>query len=53
MVESLLEILAKRNQAFYKPLDVYSVTNAVEESIYSISEWNIVNQLGKHDFSCG
>ena len=54
MVESLLEILTKRrSQVFYKPVDVHSVTNAIGESISSITMWNIVNQLGKFDFSCG
>ena len=28
------------------------MTNAIGESIYSISIWNIVNQLGKYDLSC-
>ena len=32
MVDSLLEILtATGSQKFYKPVDVYSVTNAVDE----------------------
>ena len=54
MVESLLEILTKRRiQTFYKPIDVYFVTNVIGESISSIRMWNIVNQLGKHNFSCG
>ena len=47
MVESLLEILTKKRS------HVQSVTNAIGESIYSISIWNIVNQLGKYDLSCG
>ena len=34
-------------------IDVHYVKNAVGESISSITMWNIVNQLGKHDFSCG
>ena len=29
-----------------------SVANAIGGSISSISIWNIVNQLGKYDFSC-
>ena len=54
MVESLLEIITKRrSQAFCKPVDVHSVTNAIGESISSISIWNILNQLGKYDFSGG
>ena len=54
MVECLLEILAKRrHQTFYKPIDVHSVTNVVSEIISSVSIRNILNQVGKHDFSCG
>ena len=54
MVESLLEILIKRkSQTLYELIDAHSVTNLVGESISSISMWNIVNQLGKYDFSCG
>ena len=54
MVESLLEILTKRrSQTFYKPIDAHSMTDFVSESISAISIWNIVNQLGKYDFSCG
>ena len=46
MVESLPEILTKRRiQAFFKPVDLHFVTNAIGE--------NIVNQLGQYDFSCG
>ena len=52
--ESLHEILTKRrSQTFYRPLDLNSVTNAAGEGISSISKWNIVNQLGKHDIPCG
>ena len=51
--ESLLETLTKRrNQTFYRPVVLHSVTNAVGEGISSISKWNIVNQLGKNDFLC-
>ena len=40
MVESLLEIIAKRrSQSFYKSMDIHSVTN-VGESIFSISMSN-------------
>ena len=53
MVKSLLEILIeRRNQMFYKPIDVHSVKNVVGEGISSIIKWNTVNQLDKHDFSC-
>ena len=34
-------------------IDAHSVKNTVDESISSVIMWNIVNQLGKHDFSCG
>ena len=43
----------KKKPDVYKPIDVYSVKNAIDESISSIIMWNIVNQIGKHDFSCG
>ena len=32
-------------------INVHHVTNAVGESIFSATMWNIVNQLGKHDLS--
>ena len=54
MAESLREILTKRrSQTFCKPVDVHFVTNAIGKSISSISIWNIVNQLGRYDFSFG
>ena len=53
MVETLLEILTKRSQMFYKPIDVRSVTDDMGETASSISIRIIVNQLGKHDFPCG
>ena len=54
MLESLLETLTKRrSQSFCKPIDVHSVTNAKREIVSSTSMWNIVNQLGKHDFPGG
>ena len=54
VVESLLETLTKRrSQTFYRPIGLHFVTNAVGAGISSISKWNIVNQLGKHDFPCG
>ena len=44
-VESLQEILTKRrSQAFYKLIDVHSVTNVLGDRISSIRMWNIVNQ---------
>ena len=53
MVKNLLEIITKRwSQTFYKPIDFEYATNIVGESISSITMWNNVNQLGKHDFSC-
>ena len=33
-------------------INVHHVANAVGESVSSETMWNIVNQLGKHDFSC-
>ena len=33
-------------------LDAHYLTNAVGECISPITMWNIVNQLGYHDFSC-
>ena len=54
MVESLLEILTeRRSQAFYKPVDVHSVRNAIGDSIFSTSIWNIWNQIGRYDYSYG
>ena len=29
------------------------MTNAAGQNISLVTMWNIVNQLGKHDFSCG
>ena len=46
-------IKQKNKSDVFKTIDVHSVINAVGESISSISKWNIVNQFGKHDFSCG
>ena len=44
-VESLPEILTnRRSQAFYKLIDVYSMTNVIGQSISSIRMWDIVNQ---------
>ena len=44
MVESLLEISTKRRSpAFYRLIDVYSVTNILGEIVSSINMWNIVN----------
>ena len=53
MVERLLETLTKRRgQTFYNTADIQSATNDFGKSIFlsSISMWDIVNQLGKHDF---
>ena len=43
----------QRSEAFYKPVDVHSVTNAIGESISSVSTWNIVNQLVSMIFLVG
>ena len=54
MVESLPEILNKRRiQAFFKPVDLHFVTNAIGKTTSSVNFWNIVNQLGQYDFPCG
>ena len=51
VVENLLEMFTKRrSQTFCKPTDTRSVTNIVGKSISSITIWNIMNQLIKHDF---
>ena len=42
----------KKSDVLQEPVDVRSVTN-VDQSISSITMYNIVNQLGKHGFSCG
>ena len=55
MVEFLLEILTKREdvRCFTSlTIELDSLTNAADEGISSISKENIVNWLGKHDFSC-
>ena len=44
MVESLLEILTKGSQAFYKAIDVHSITNAIGQIVSSTSIWNVMNQ---------
>ena len=40
-------------QAYNKRIDIHSVTNVNSEIASLISMWNIVNQLGKQDFSYG
>ena len=52
MEKSLLEISTER-KAFYKLINVDSVTNALDESVSPTSIWKILNQLGRHNFSCG
>ena len=42
--------ISKKKKPFYTPIDV---CYAIREIVSSISTWNIVNQLHKHDFSCG
>ena len=37
---------------FFKPIYVHSVANNEDVSISSITMWNTVCQLRKHDFSC-
>ena len=54
MVKGLLKKLTQRKkQAFYKPIDAHSATHDISESASSISMWNNVNHLGKHDFAYG
>ena len=43
----------QKKKSFFKAIDVHSVRNVLGEGISSISMWNIVNQLGMHDFYCG
>ena len=47
------KLLTKRSKTFYKPINVHSVTHAIGASVSSTSMWNILNQSGKHTFSCG
>ena len=42
----------KKSDVLQQSIDVHYLINAVGECISSITMWNIVNQLGKHDFSC-
>ena len=42
-----------RNVNQKDPVDVHSVTNAIDKRICSKNIWSIVNQLGKYDFSSG
>ena len=53
MVETLLEILTKRSQTFYKPIDINSVTDNMGEITSSISMRIIMSQLCSHNFPCG
>ena len=43
----------KNSDILQQLIDVQPVTNVVGESIFAITMWIIVNQIGKHDFSCG
>ena len=42
----------KKSGVLHQSMDVHYVTNVVDESISSVTMWNIVNQLGKHDYTC-
>ena len=42
----------KKSEVFQQSIDVDYLTNAVDQLICQTTMWNIVNQLGKHDFSC-
>ena len=50
MEESLLEILTKRSQTFYKPVNVNCVTYAKDEIISLTNMLIILNQSGKYGF---
>ena len=51
IMKSLLEKLTKRRSGtFCKLEDVNCVRNTIGAIFSSISMWNIVNQLSKHDF---
>ena len=41
----------KKSEVSQQSIDVHYLTNAVGERIFPII-WNIVNKLGKHNFSC-
>ena len=41
----------KKQDVLQQSIHVHYLINAVDECISSITMWNIVNQLGKHDFS--
>ena len=57
MVETLLEILTKGSQTFYKAIDVYSVTDSMDEIVSSVSMRIFVNHVNMIilgvDFSFG
>ena len=43
----------KKSVVWQQPVDFHFMKNVAGESISSVTMWNIVNQLGEHDFSCG
>ena len=43
----------KTRQKPYEPIDALSFTNLKIKVLFQLSMWNIVNHLGKHDFSFG
>ena len=53
MLESENSHWWKRDQTFYKPINVHALTDATGESVSLTGMWNILNQSGKHDFSYG
>ena len=42
-----------KSDVLQQPIDIQPVANVVDESISSKTMRIIVNQIGKHDFSCG
>ena len=41
-----------KSDVLHYSIDLHYLKNAVGERISLITMWNIVNQLGKHDFFC-
>ena len=42
----------KKSEVLQQSIDVHYPTDVVGELSSPITMWNIVNQLGKHNFSC-
>ena len=50
---NLTRNVSKKSQTFSKVIDVHAVTDNIGKIASSTSIRIIVNQLDKHDFSCG